>query len=30
MFELMINADRPLYLSFPEAFDVAREIAAKV
>jgi methylene-tetrahydromethanopterin dehydrogenase len=30
MFELMINADKPLYLSFPEAFDVAREIAAKV
>jgi methylene-tetrahydromethanopterin dehydrogenase len=30
MFELMINAEKPVYLSFPEAFDVAREFAAKV
>lgn len=30
MFEMMIDAEKPIYLSFPEAFEVAREFAAKV
>ncbi|MCC6715246.1 MAG: methylenetetrahydromethanopterin dehydrogenase [Gammaproteobacteria bacterium] len=29
LFQLMIDAERPLYLSFPEAFAVARELAAQ-